>query len=145
MIEKFINRPSLSGLQTDISFGGAIRRAQPWSLKRPAARCGICLKWGHSHRCKFKTVWCSRCAGNYDTVSHDVVVKTAAPLPPLGVNCKGEHFAVSREGPFFLARFDEEKMKKLQEKRRTRVASSRAEKRASKGRDWAEVGAMLLG
>ena len=116
-------------LQTDISFGGAIRRAQPWSLKRPASQCGICMKWGHSsHRCRSKTVWCARCAGNHDTVSHDVVIKSAAPLPLLCVNCKEEHSAVSRECPFFLARFDEKKMMKLQEEQRTRVTVKRTEK-----------------
>ncbi len=132
-------------LQTDISFGGAIRRTQPWSLKRPTTQCGICLKWGHSsHRCRSKTVWCARCAGNHDTVSHDVIVKTTAPLPLLCVNCKGTHSAVSRECPFFLARFDEKKMMKLQAERRTRITTKRADKREKKKREVAEVRGMVL-
>ena len=131
-------------LQTEISFGGVIHRAQPWSLHRPAMQCGICLKWGHSsHWCKSKMVWCSWCTGNHNSVSHDVIVKMAAPLPLLCVNCKGKHSMVSCEC-LFLAQFEEEKMKKLQEKHHTCIASLHAEKRVSRGQDWAEVGVMLL-
>ena len=132
-------------LQTDISFGGAIRRAQPWSLKRPSSQCGICLKWGHSsHRCKSKTVWCARCAGNHDTVSHDLVVNTAAPLPLLCVNCKGVHSAVSRECPFFLARFDPKKLTALQETRRERILTARTAKKTKKRKETSEVEEMLF-
>ena len=133
-------------LQTDISFGGAVRRAQPWSLKRPSSQCGICLKWGHSsHRCMSKTVWCARCAGNHDTVSHDIVVNTAAPLPLLCVNCRGVHSAVSRECPFFLAHFDTKKLATLQEKRRERITTARTAKKSKKKNETSEVEEMVVG
>jgi len=60
------------------------------------------------------------------------------------VNCKGTHSAVSRECPFFLARFDEKKMMKLQAERRTRITTKRADKREKKKREVAEVRGMVL-
>ena len=133
-------------LQTDISFGGAVRRTRPWSIARPAPQCGICLKRGHSsHRCASKVAWCSRCAGNHDTVSHDLVVKSSTPLPLLCVNCHGVHSAVDRECPFFKARFDEKALLVLQKKRRDQVKESRTRKRSVKSKDKADVAAMLVG
>ena len=133
-------------LQTDISFGGAVRRARPWSIARPAPQCGICLKWGHSsHRCASKVAWCSRCASNHDMLSHGLVVKSSTPLPLLCVNCHGAHSAVDRECPFFKARFDEKELMSLQKKRRARVKESRTRKRSEKSKDKADVAAMLVG
>ena len=133
-------------LQTNISFGGAVRRARPWSIARPAPQCSICLKWGHSsHRCASKVAWCSHCTGNHDTLSHGLVVKSSAPLPLLCVNCHGAHSAVDRECLFFKARFDEKELMPLQKKRCAQAKESRTPKRSEKSKDKADVAAMLIG
>ena len=131
-------------LQMDISFGGSIRRTRPWSIARPAPQCGICLKWGHSsHRCVSKVAWCARCAGSHATTSHDLAVRSSGPLPSLCVNCQGEHSVVSRQCPFFLARFDQKKLASLQTKRRDRIRVVRSKKQKEKDQDVDEVERMV--
>ena len=121
-------------LQSDIVFDGVPCRARPWILRKASRQCGICLRWGHTaHVCSSRLPWCALCANCHSSAVHSQVVQQDPSSNRIKcVNCTGPHPAISRDCPFFISRFDESALARLQADRLKRVRQARTKRIESK-------------
>jgi len=107
-------------LGTTVTFVGASRKCQPWTVSPTARQCSTCLKWGHTaYVCCARSPSCNQCSGNHLTAHHVQHMSTCKDVhcthfSILCANCNGPHHASSMSCDFFKARSSPGQLQKLQ-------------------------------
>ncbi len=122
-------------LGTSVTFIGATRRCQPWTVSPTARQCSTCLKWGHTaYVCRARSPQCDQCASQHLTAHHAHHTSTCkdqrcAHYDIKCVNCDDQHHASSMSCPFFKARSSPGQLQKLQ---KTRVEQIKVQQQPSR-------------
>ena len=94
-------------MNTMVSFSGAMRPCQRWVDKQIHPMCFQCLIWGHSnYNCTSNMLRCKKCGEAHDYQNHEKFCETCQHGPgkicvPKCYNCRGNHFADSRDCVFY--------------------------------------------
>ncbi|KAF8659511.1 hypothetical protein AX14_007548, partial [Amanita brunnescens Koide BX004] len=108
-------------MNTVVNFSGASRRCLRWVEKEAQLHCTQCQGWGHlNFNCLSNIMWCSKCAGPHDFRQHDRYCETCKAgkghlCLPKCFNCRGAHFANSKECIFYLNRSSKERQVQLRD------------------------------
>jgi hypothetical protein len=114
-------------LQTSVSFPGALRKCQEWTVSTTARQCLTCLKWGHmAYGCKARIPQCNVCAGPHLSAFHRPHAATCQDRNCTHYqircsNCHDSHEATSTSCAFFKARSSPGELSKLQKARVERL------------------------
>ena len=108
-------------MNTVVNFSGASRRCLRWVEKEAQLHCTQCQGWGHlNFNCLSNIMRCSKCAGPHDYRQHDRYCETCKAgkghlCLPKCFNCRGAHFANSKECIFYLNRSSKERQVQLRD------------------------------
>ncbi|KAF8687850.1 hypothetical protein AX14_003640 [Amanita brunnescens Koide BX004] len=104
-----------------VVFSGASRRCLRWVEKEAQLHCTQCQTWGHlNFNCLSNIMRCSKCAGPHDYCQHDRYCDTCKAgkghlCIPKCFNCRGAHFANSKDCIFYLNRSSKERQIQLRD------------------------------
>ncbi|KAF8705646.1 hypothetical protein AX14_013864 [Amanita brunnescens Koide BX004] len=104
-----------------VNFSGASRRCLRWVEKEAQLQCTQCQTWGHlNYNCLSNIMRCSKCAGPHDYRQHDRYCDTCKAgkghlCVPKCFNCRGAHFANSKDCVFYLNRSSKERQVQLRD------------------------------
>ncbi|KAF8710169.1 hypothetical protein AX14_013335 [Amanita brunnescens Koide BX004] len=104
-----------------VNFSGASRRCLRWVEKEAQLHCTQCQTWGHlNYNCLSNIMRCSKCAGPHDYRQHDRYCDTCKSgkghlCIPKCFNCRGAHFANSKDCIFYLNRSSKERQIQLRD------------------------------
>ena len=108
-------------MNTLVNFSGASRRCLRWVEKEAQLHCTQCQSWGHlNYNCLSNIMRCSKCTGPHDYRQHDRYCETCKAgkghlCLPKCFNCRGAHFASSKECIFYLNRSSKERQVQLRD------------------------------
>ncbi|KAF8671986.1 hypothetical protein AX14_005631, partial [Amanita brunnescens Koide BX004] len=108
-------------MNTVVNFSGASRRCLRWVEKEAQLFCIQCQGWGHlNFNCLSNIMRCSKCAGPHDYRQHDRYCETCKVgkghlCLPKCFNCRGAHFANSKECVFNINRSSKERQVQLRD------------------------------
>ncbi|KAF8703916.1 hypothetical protein AX14_014105 [Amanita brunnescens Koide BX004] len=104
-----------------VNFSGASRRCLRWVEKEAQLHCTQCQTWGHlNFNCLSNIMRCSKCSGPHDYHQHDRYCETCKAgkghlCIPKCFNCRGAHFANSKDCIFYLNKSSKERQIQLQD------------------------------
>ncbi|KAF8694138.1 hypothetical protein AX14_002162 [Amanita brunnescens Koide BX004] len=104
-----------------VNFSGASRCCLRWVEKEAQLHCIQCQGWGHlNFNCLSNIMRCSKCAGPHDYRQHDRYCETCKSgkgrlCLPKCFNCRGAHFANSKECIFYINRSSKERQVQLRD------------------------------
>ena len=108
-------------MNTVVNFSGASRRCLRWVEKEAQLHCIQCQGWGHlNFNCLSNIMRCSKCAGPHDYRQHDRYCEICKAgkghlCLPKCFNCRGVHFANSKECIFYINRSSKERQVQLRD------------------------------
>ncbi|KAF8701491.1 hypothetical protein AX14_000398 [Amanita brunnescens Koide BX004] len=108
-------------MNTVVNFSGASRRCLRWVEKEAQLHCTQCQGWGHlNYNCLSNIMRCSKCSGPHDYRQHDRYCETCKSgkghlCLPKCFNCRGAHFANSKECVFYINRSSKERQVQLRD------------------------------
>ncbi|KAF8677921.1 hypothetical protein AX14_004739 [Amanita brunnescens Koide BX004] len=108
-------------MNTVVNFSGASRRCLRWVEKEAQLHCIQCQGWGHlNFNCLLNIMRCSKCAGPHDYRQHDRYCEICKAgkghlCLPKCFNCRGAHFANSKECIFYINRSSKERQVQLRD------------------------------
>ncbi|KAF8683039.1 hypothetical protein AX14_004363 [Amanita brunnescens Koide BX004] len=97
-------------MNTMVSFSGAMRPCRRWVDKQIHPMCFQCLIWGHgNYNCTSNMLRCKKCGEAHDYQNHEKFCETCQHgagkvCVPKCYNCRGNHFADSRDCTFYKHR-----------------------------------------
>ncbi|KAF8658891.1 hypothetical protein AX14_007693, partial [Amanita brunnescens Koide BX004] len=109
-------------MNTVVTFSGASRCCLRWVEKEAQLFCTQCQCWGHlNYNCLSNVMHCSKCAGLHDYKQHDRFCNVCKAgkghlCLPKCHNCRGAHFANSKDCIFYLNRSSKERQVQLRDK-----------------------------
>ena len=104
-----------------VNFSGASRHCLRWVKKEAQLHCTQCQTWGHlNFNCLSNIMRCSKCSGPHDYRQHDCYCETCKAgkghlCIPKCFNCRGAHFANSKECIFYLNKSSKERQIQLRD------------------------------
>ena len=104
-----------------VNFSGVSRRCLRWVEKEAQLHCTQCQTWGHlNFNCLSNIMRCSKCSGPHDYRQHDRYCDTCKAgkghlCIPKCFNCRGAHFANSKDCAFYLNRSSKERQVQLRD------------------------------
>jgi hypothetical protein len=114
-------------LQTSVTFVGATRKCQEWTVSTTARQCSTCLKWGHTaYGCRSRVPQCNVCAGPHLSAFHRSHASSCRDhsckhYQITCSNCADSHEATSVSCPFFKAWSSPGQLQTLQKARVERL------------------------
>ncbi|KAF8675519.1 hypothetical protein AX14_005099, partial [Amanita brunnescens Koide BX004] len=108
-------------MNTVVNFSGTSRRCLRWVEKEAQLHCIQCQGWGHlNFNCLSNIMRCSKCAGPHDYRQHDRYCEICKSgkghlCLPKCFNCRGAHFANSKECVFYINRSSKERQVQLRD------------------------------
>ncbi|KAF8698603.1 hypothetical protein AX14_001084 [Amanita brunnescens Koide BX004] len=125
-------------MNTMVSFSGAMRPCQRWVDKQIHPMCFQCLIWGHgNYNCTSNMLRCRKCGEAHDYQNHEKFCETCQHgagkvCVPKCYNCRGNHFADSRDCTFYKHRTSHEDLANLYKEYHPSPASIQKNKEARK-------------
>ncbi|KAF8708887.1 hypothetical protein AX14_013547 [Amanita brunnescens Koide BX004] len=104
-----------------VNFSGATRRCLRWVEKEAQLHCMQCQMWGHlNYNCLSNIMRCAKCSGPHDYHQHDRYCETCKAgkghlCLPKCFNCRGPHFANSKDCVFYINRSSKERQIQLRD------------------------------
>ena len=106
-------------MNTMVSFSGAMRPCRRWVDKQIHPMCMQCLIWGHgNYNCTSNMLRCKKCSEAHDYQNHEKFCETCQHgagkvCVPKCYNCRGNHFANSRDCIYYKHRTSHEDLANL--------------------------------